>query len=172
MSDFHGIIFAYGSVPELGELVRNRTASSLPFCGRYRLIDFALSALMNAGIHDVGVIMQRDYQSLLDHLGSGKDWDMGRRLGGLRMLPPLGLPEYHQGDYTGTIEALNAVSTYIRELSAKYIVMLYSRHSKREETLAEYYFRMNRHLLGNIVVAEFNPETETMRIVGCNKTGI
>ena len=97
---------------------------------------------------------------------------MGRRLGGLRMLPPFGLPEYHQGDYTGTIEALNAVSTYIRGLSAKYIVMLYSRHSKREETLAEYYFRMNRHLLGNIVVAEFNPETETMRIVGCNKTGI
>ena len=125
MSDFHGIIFAYGSVPELGELVRNRTASSLPFCGRYRLIDFALSSLMNAGIHDVGVIMQRDYQSLLDHLGSGKDWDMGRRIGGLRMLPPFGLPEYHQGDYTGTVEALNAVSTYIRGLSAKYIVMMH-----------------------------------------------
>ena len=56
MSDFHGIIFAYGAVPALGELVRRRTASSLPFCGRYRLIDFALSSLMNAGIHDVGVI--------------------------------------------------------------------------------------------------------------------
>ncbi len=125
MSDFHGIIFAYGSVPELGELSRTRTASSLPFCGRYRLIDFALSALMNAGIHDVGVIMQRDYQSLLDHLGSGKDWDMGRRMGGLRMLPPFGLPEYHRGDYTGTIEALNAVSTYIRGIKAKHIVMLH-----------------------------------------------
>ena len=81
MSDFHGIIFAYGAVPELGELVKKRTASSLPFCGRYRLIDFALSSLMNAGIHDVGVIMRRDYQSLLDHLASGKDWDMGRRIG-------------------------------------------------------------------------------------------
>lgn len=108
MSDFHGIIFAYGSVNELGELVKTRTAASLPFCGRYRLIDFALSSMMNAGIHDVGVIMQRDYQSLLDHIGSGKDWDMGRRIGGLRMLPPFGLPEYHRGDYTGTIEALNA----------------------------------------------------------------
>lgn len=125
MSDFHGIIFAYGAVPELGELVRRRTASSLPFCGRYRLIDFALSSLMNAGVHDVGVIMQRDYQSLLDHLGSGKDWDMGRRIGGLRMLPPFGLPEYHQGAYTGTIEALNAVSTYVREINAKYIVMMH-----------------------------------------------
>ncbi len=125
MSDFHGIIFAYGAVPELGELVKKRTASSLPFCGRYRLIDFALSSLMNAGIHDVGVIMRRDYQSLLDHLASGKDWDMGRRIGGLRMLPPFGLPEYHRGDYTGTIEALNAVSTYINDINAKYIVMMH-----------------------------------------------
>ncbi len=125
MSDFHGIIFAYGAVPELGELVKARTASSLPFCGRYRLIDFALSSFMNAGIHDVGVIMRRDYQSLLDHLASGKDWDMGRRIGGLRMLPPFGLPEYHQGDYTGTIEALNAVSTYISDINAKYIVMMH-----------------------------------------------
>ena len=125
MSDFHGIIFAYGSVNELGELVKTRTAASLPFCGRYRLIDFALSSMMNAGIHDVGVIMRRDYQSLLDPLASGKDWDMGRRIGGLRMLPPFGLPEYHQGDYTGTIEALNAVSTYINDISAKYIVMMH-----------------------------------------------
>lgn len=125
MSDFHGIIYAYSTAPELGELVRTRTAASLPFCGRYRLIDFALSSMMNAGIHDVGVIMQRDYQSLLDHIGSGKDWDMGRRIGGLRMLPPFGLPEYHRGDYTGTIEALNAVSTYIRDLNAKNIIMMH-----------------------------------------------
>lgn len=125
MSRFHGIIFAYGSVPELGELVRKRTSSSLPFCGRYRLIDFALSSMMNVGIHDVGVIMRRDYQSLLDHLVSGKSWDMDRRSGGMRILPPFGLPEYHQGDYTGTIEALNAVSTYVNEINAEYIVMMH-----------------------------------------------
>ena len=69
--------------------------------------------------------MRRDYQSLLDHLASGKDWDMGRRIGGLRMLPPFGLPEYHRGDYTGTIEALNAVSTYIHDINAKYIIMMH-----------------------------------------------
>lgn len=125
MSDFHGIIYAYGATKELGELVRSRTAASMPFCGRYRLIDFALSSMMNAGIHSVGVIMQRDYQSLLDHLGSGKDWDMGRKIGGLRMLPPFGLPEYHKGDYTGTIEALNAVSTYIADIKEEHIVMLH-----------------------------------------------
>ena len=61
MRDFHGIIFAYKAAPELGELTRLRTAASLPFCGRYRLIDFALSSMANAGIRDVGVIAQRDY---------------------------------------------------------------------------------------------------------------
>lgn len=124
MKGFHGIIFAYSASPALGILVNERTAASLPFCGRYRLIDFALSALKNAGIHDVGVIMQRDYQSLLDHIGSGKSWDMSRKVGGLRMLPPFGLPEYHRGNYTGTIEALNAVSTYIHDIKEPNIILL------------------------------------------------
>ena len=124
MKDFHGIIFAYSAAPELRELVGVRTAASLPFCGRYRLIDFALSSMRNAGILDVGVIMQRDYQSLLDHIGSGKAWDMSRRNGGLRMLPPFGLPEYHRGNYAGTIEALNAVGSYVRDIPQKHLVLL------------------------------------------------
>jgi len=124
MRDFHGIIFAYKAAPELGELTRLRTAASLPFCGRYRLIDFALSSMMNAGIRDVGVIAQRDYQSLLDHVGSGKSWDMSLKKGGLRMLPPFGLPEYHKGDYAGTMEALNAVSIYVRDIQQKYVVLM------------------------------------------------
>ena len=86
MSKVHGIVYAYHSSPRLGDLTRYRTNASLPFCGRYRLIDFALSSLSNAGVHSVGVIMQRDYQSLLDHLGSGKAWDLWRRSGGLHLL--------------------------------------------------------------------------------------
>ena len=124
MKGFHGIIFAYSASPALNVLVNERTAASLPFCGRYRLIDFALSSLQNAGVLDVGVIMQRDYQSLLDHIGSGKAWDMSRKTGGLRMLPPFGLPEYHRGNYTGTIEALNAVSTYIRDIKEPNVILL------------------------------------------------
>ena len=124
MSDFHGIIFAYRTAPELGALVSKRTAASLPFCGRYRLIDFALSSMMNAGLRDVGIILQRDYQSLLDHIGSGKVWDMSRKSGGLRILPPFGLPEYHTGNYAGTMEALNAVAEYIRDIPQEHIVLM------------------------------------------------
>ena len=124
MRDYHGIIFAYHDEPALRELTANRTAASLPFCGRYRLIDFALSSLRNAGILDVGVIMQRDYQSLLDHIGSSKAWDMSRHSGGLRMLPPFGLPQYHTGDYNGTMEALNAVGAYIRDIPQGHVVLM------------------------------------------------
>lgn len=124
MKGFHGIIFAYSAAPELGTLANSRTAASLPFCGRYRLIDFALSSLKNAGVLDVGVIMQRDYQSLLDHIGSSKAWDMSRKSGGLRMLPPFGLPVYHNGHYTGTMEALNGVHSYIEDIPQDNIVLL------------------------------------------------
>ena len=65
MLDVHGLIFAYQSSRGLGELVAQRTSASLPFCSRYRLIDFALSSMTNAGVRDVGVVMHRDYQSLL-----------------------------------------------------------------------------------------------------------
>ena len=124
MAKYHGIIFAYKDAPELGDLTRERTVASLPFCGRYRLIDFALSSMKNAGITDVGVIMARDYQSLLDHIGSGKDWDMRRRSGGLRMLPPFGLPHARTGNYAGTIEALNAVRSYILDIPQQHIVLM------------------------------------------------
>ena len=124
MRKYQGIIFAYREEPGLRELTANRTAASLPFCGRYRLIDFPLSSLRNAGVLDVGVIMQRDYQSLLDHIGSGKAWDMSRRSGGLRMLPPFGLPQYHNGNYNGTMEALNAVGSYLRDSSAENVIMM------------------------------------------------
>jgi len=124
MNNVHGIVYAYHSFPELRELGALRTGASLPFCGRYRLIDIALSCLQNAGIHDVGVIMQKDYQSLMDHLGSGKTWDMARSHGGMNMLPPYGLPDSHKGSYEGTMEALSAIRSYLADLvKADYILV-------------------------------------------------
>lgn len=124
MKNVHGIVYAYHSFPELRELGALRTGASLPFCGRYRLIDIALSSLQNAGIHDVGVIMQKGYQSLMDHLGSGKTWDMARKEGGMNMLPPYGLPDSHKGSYEGTMEALSAIHSYLADIiKADYILV-------------------------------------------------
>ena len=90
MKGLHGLIFAYDKYPALRELAEHRSPASVPFGGRYRIIDFMLSNLVNAGVFDVGVILHGNYQSLLDHLGTGKDWDLSRIHGGLRLLPPFG----------------------------------------------------------------------------------
>ena len=122
-NDFHGIIYTLNSDTALRELVAHRSSASIPFGGRYRLIDFALSLMVNAGVRDVGVIMERDYQSLLDHLSSGKDWGLSRRNGGLRLLPPFGLREAHSGSFSGCMEALRSVRSYIEDIPHASIVL-------------------------------------------------
>ncbi len=126
MLDLHGLIHAYHSSPALGDLIVPRTGASLPFCSRYRLIDFALSSMTNAGVRDVGVIMQHDYQSLLDHIGSGKDWDLSRLSGGLSLLPPFGMHDSRFVEYKGCMEALSAVRTYIKGIKQNHVVLFRS----------------------------------------------
>ena len=123
MNDLHGILFAYRSDANLGELTRPRNTCSLPFGGRYRLIDFMLSNYVNAGITDVGIIVHESYQSLLDHLGSGKDWDLSRKHGGLRILPPFSYAEHGHGEYRGNMDALAGVSGYLNNIRQEYVIM-------------------------------------------------
>jgi len=142
VTNLHGIIYAYLSSPECGNLVQRRTSSSLPFCSRYRLIDFPLSSMTNAGVRNVGVIMQRDYQSLLDHLQSGRDWNLGRSQGGLRLLPPFGVPDTHNGNYRGNVEALFAVKSYIDSIKEDNILLTRGDNL----TNADYSAALERHL--------------------------
>lgn len=126
MKEILGLIFAYSSFPRLGELVSPRTAASLPFGGRYRAIDFCLSNMVNAGISDVGVIMRDSYQSLMDHLGGGKDWDLSRKNGGLFLLPPqsYGGNAYSRGEsFVAKLDALSGVYKYITASSAEYVLL-------------------------------------------------
>lgn len=123
MIDLHGIISAYRGSPELGALVEGRTASALTFAGRYRLVDFALSSMKAAGVYNVEVVMQKDYQSLMDHIGSGKDWDMSKKNGGLSLLPPFGMGG-NKGAYGGLLEALLAAEPYLRRMKESNIVIM------------------------------------------------
>ena len=83
-----GIIFSNFHDRDLTELTRVRTMASIPFACRYRLVDFPLSNMVNAGISDILVITHYNYLSLMNHIGSGKDWDLARRSGGVTILPP------------------------------------------------------------------------------------
>lgn len=125
MKDLHGIIFAYRSDPMLRELTHHRNTCSVPFGGRYRIIDFALSNMVNAGVNDVGLIVQSSYQSLLDHVGSGKDWDLSRKRGGLRILPPFSYADRHgvEGSYRGRMDALAGVWDYLENIRQDYVVL-------------------------------------------------
>ncbi|GHV37813.1 glucose-1-phosphate adenylyltransferase subunit GlgD [Clostridia bacterium] len=123
MKDMHGLIFAYDANSRLRELTEHRAVSSIPYGGRYRVIDFMLSSMVNSDISDVGIIMRENYQSLLDHLGSGKDWDMARKRGGLRLLPPFGFAGVRGGFYRGKMDALYNVRDYVQKIRQEYVVL-------------------------------------------------
>ncbi|KAF6574171.1 glucose-1-phosphate adenylyltransferase subunit GlgD [Paenibacillus polymyxa] len=88
MSRLIGVINLDHELDQLKELTYFRCGAAVPFASRYRLIDFTLSNMMHAGVHDIALFIRRKYRSLLDHLGEGRPWDLDRRRGGLFILPP------------------------------------------------------------------------------------
>ncbi len=117
-----GIIFSNIHDNNVPELARIRTLGSIPFGGRYRLIDFPLSNMVNSGIDTVGIITKSNYQSLMDHVGSGKDWDLARKDGGVIFLPPYGDTD-SKSLYTSRLEALKGITNFLFRADEEYVVM-------------------------------------------------
>lgn len=115
-----GIIFSNMHDDRLRELTDVRTMGSIPFGGRYRAIDFPLSNMVNSGVTKVGVITKSNYQSLMDHLGSGKAWDLSRKREGLFILPPFGLGN---SVYQTRIEALDGISNFLSNCKEEYVIL-------------------------------------------------
>ncbi len=122
MKDMMGLIYTGEHDARLRELTLTRAVAALPVIGRYRIIDFALSSLVNSGIKNVGVITQRNYHSLMDHLGSGKEWDLHGKHDGLFILPPF-LTRDNVGIYEGMLDALRSNIGYLRRSRQEYIVL-------------------------------------------------
>lgn len=120
-ADALGIIFPNNYDKLVPELVSERLMASIPFASRYRLIDFLLSSMVNCGIDNVTVIVRENYFSLLDHLGSGREWDLTRKNGGLNIFPPYA--EKTIGVYGGRIEGLASILTFLKKQKEKYVVM-------------------------------------------------
>ena len=116
-----GVIFANTYDNLVPELVAERSIASIPFGGRYRLIDFTLSSMANAGIDNVSVIVRKNYHSLMDHLGTGREWDMARRHGGLNIVPPFA--EKGVRIYSGRVEALSSILSFLEVQKERYVVM-------------------------------------------------
>ena len=116
-----GIVFSNMHDDRMGDLTMVRTMGSVPYGGRYRLVDFALSNMVNAGIRDVGMITKSNYHSLMDHVGSGREWDLARKIGGLTILPPYARAK--AGMYRGNLDALNGIYAFLASSKAKYVLL-------------------------------------------------
>lgn len=116
-----GLIFTNLHEENVPELVRLRTMASIPYGGRYRIIDFVLSNMVNSGITTVGLMTTNNYRSLIDHIGSGKEWDLARKDGGLILLPPFS--EKNDKLYTTRLEALSTLAGFLSRRKEKYIVL-------------------------------------------------
>ena len=116
-----GIIFANDG--SIGSLTEKRTMASLPFGGRYRQVDFALSNLSAAGIHHVGIITRHSYQSLMHHVGSGEEWGMELDEGGLEFLTPYS--SSRTDNYRGKLEPLYSAMSFLEYGDEdEYVVMI------------------------------------------------
>ncbi len=116
-----GIIFPNSYDSLVPDLVSERLMASIPFAGRYRMVDFLLSSMVNSGIDNVSIIARKNYHSLMDHLGSGREWDLTRKNGGLNIVPPYS--EKNMKVYSGRVEALASILDFLKNQKEKYVIL-------------------------------------------------
>ncbi|MBR4801027.1 MAG: glucose-1-phosphate adenylyltransferase subunit GlgD [Clostridia bacterium] len=117
-----GVLFASDAESHLNDLTIHRTAASLPFGGRYRLIDFALSNFVHANITNIGIVTRSNYNSLMDHIRMGRDWDLNRKNSGITVFPPFVFNSAHDV-YKGKIEALYTLRGFMISAPEEYVVI-------------------------------------------------
>ncbi len=120
MNRVMGIINLTEPVDNMQYLTEHRPLGAVPFGGRYRLIDFTLSNMVNAGIRNVGIFVQDHYRALMDHLGTGKEWDLDRLRDGLFILPPDG---HHHSLNPGDVELLHRHLDYLEKSRQDTVIM-------------------------------------------------
>ncbi|MGN0535878.1 MAG: sugar phosphate nucleotidyltransferase, partial [Eubacterium sp.] len=116
-----GIVFANIHEEALDSLTAMRTMGSVPFCSRYRFIDFPLSNMVDSGVTKIGVVTNANFQSLMDHVGTGKPWDLSRKNDGLYLLPPFSLGSASM--WGNRIDALYGNMNFLQQSNQTYVLM-------------------------------------------------
>jgi len=124
-----GIIFSSLNDNTLSRLTGDRTVAAIPFACRYRLVDFCLSNMVNANMSNIHIVANYNYRSLSEHIGSGKDWDLARRSGGINIISPYQTAHSsHAKLFSTHMEALISMKEYIDEFKEDYVVLMDSDH--------------------------------------------
>src|SRR5437762_14103215 len=154
MSKVLAVILAGGQGERLSLLSQKRAKPAVPFAGKYRIIDFALSNCVNSGITDVAVLTQYRPHSLHDHIGIGKPWDLDREKGGIHILQPY--RGHRESDwYQGTADAVYQNLDFIMESRYDYVLILAGDHIYRMDYRPMIEFHQQRSAdvtLGAVVV--------------------
>ena len=164
-----GIIFSNLNTSTLSRLTSDRTVAAIPFACRYRLVDFFLSNLVNANISNINIVVNYNHRSLIEHIGSGKDWDLARRGSGIKIISPYQTAYASSTQVFSThLEALKNMKEYINEYKEDYVILMDSDYvlnidvtdlvTKHEESGAEITFVTTR------VNPDFTSKTPKMMI--------
>ncbi len=169
-----GIVYSNSYDVCLGALTARRTMGSVPFGGRYRLIDFPLSNLVNSGVTKVGVIANSNFHSLMDHVGSGRPWDLSRKVDGLTMLPPF-TPTV--ADASNRIDSLSRIMDFISHSKQEYVLLMDSNfvcntdlskifdfHSKKNADITIAYCNGAAPALQNTMVLDIDADSKVSNI--------
>lgn len=122
MKDVLGLINNTREEKNLDRLIKGRSLATIPFGGRYRLIDFYLSNMVNSGIENVGILVRKNYRSLLGHVRSPRDWDLDRKHDGIFILPPDN-EDQQWGHLRGDLEVLQGNLDYLIRSKQKYVLI-------------------------------------------------
>ena len=125
MNNVAGIIFSNLRDRSVPELTAKRTMGAIPFGGGYRMVDFPLSMMAGAGIRNISVIAHHNYESLVEHVGSGAAWGLPTERGGVKIISPYMTAYAKSGDerYCSRLESLKSICNNIERMKEKYIVM-------------------------------------------------
>lgn len=116
-----GVIFPNSYDSLVPDLVSERLMASIPFASRYRMCDFMISSMVHCGIDNISILVRKNYHSLLDHLGNGREWDLARKNGGLNIVPPFAQKQIKV--FSGRIEALESIRGYLMKQTEKYVIL-------------------------------------------------
>ena len=116
-----GMLFANIHEEALDTLTAMRTMGSVPFCSRFRLIDFPLSNLVESGVTKIGVVTNSNFRSLMDHIGTGKPWDLSRKSDGLFLLPPFSAGSANM--WGNRIDAIYGNINFLHQSHQTYVLM-------------------------------------------------